>query len=198
MRWLLLGDSHMEALGPRLERMLRAGGAEHVAFVARRGQGVAAFLEDARALVRTHRPDVVLVELGANDGRWTTAEGASAFRARVAQLVATVESEGAKALWVGPPQATDPDAAARRPKVVAELRSTLPSLGVPFLDARPMTANLTRTDGVHFTGASYDTFAAGVAGWASRNARSRGWLWALAGAAAAGLGLGAWALTRGR
>src|SRR5690606_6311137 len=174
MRWLLIGDSHMEALGPRLERVLRAGGAEHVGVVARRGQGVAAF-DDVPALVAAHRPDVVLFELGANDGRWSTSEGAAAFRARVARLIASAEAAGAKALWVGPPQATDPDAAARRPKVVNELVGVLRALRVPFLDARPMTANLTRTDGVHFTMPSYDTFAAGVAAWASRNAKRSGW-----------------------
>jgi len=173
MRWLLIGDSHMQALGPRLTRIFRDAGAEDVVVVARPGRGVADFA-DLPEIVASARPDVVLIELGANDGRWSTAEGAGAFRARVALLVAAAERAGAKALWVGPPQATDPDAAARRPKVVAALSPVLSALRVPFLDARAVTRDLETRDGVHFTPAGYDVFAQRVAGWAARATVAKG------------------------
>lgn len=194
MRWLLVGDSHMQALGPRLQAIFGAAGAEEVIVEARPGRGVADFVDDLPALIARVRPDVVILELGANDGRWSTEEGASAFRARVARLVASAEGSGAQALWVGPPQATDPDAAARRPKVVAELLSVLPTLRVPFLDARPLTRSLPTRDGVHFLPAGYDVFAQGVAAWASQQHSKRKWWWLLGGAAVAGIGAGAWSL----
>jgi lysophospholipase L1-like esterase len=169
MRTVLLGDSHMEAAGlaPGLIDGLQGKrGLEIVAVHHGRGKGVRWYVTEGAdgqpsplaKILAAHRPELLVVGLGAND------TAADAFYGDLASFVDATKRAGAKVIWVGPPTATDARTDLRHRAVTDALRSTLPTYGVPFVDARGMTAQLQHApDGVHFTRTGYDTWARALA-----------------------------------
>ena len=158
MTLVLAGDSHMEAAGlaPGLVDGLRAEGIEPAAIHAHRGKGVRWYLDETRLdrILAELRPTILVVELGAND------TATPAYEDLLGQFVRKVKAAGAQIVWVGPPAATNPEVDARHRAVTTVQSFYLGEKGVPFIDARPMTADLDHArDGVHFTRAGYDEWA---------------------------------------
>lgn len=158
MRLVLVGDSHMEEAGlaPGLIDGLRAQGLEPIAVHALRGKGVRWFLDEGRLdrILEVHRPTMLVVELGANDTATNT------YERTLGEFVDKAKAAGARIVWVGPPHATNTEVGARHESVSAVQAFYLGEKGVPWIDSRPMTADLRHArDGVHFVRDSYDEWA---------------------------------------
>jgi len=162
---VIIGDSHVEALGPRLMRLLPGVGLQPLGYTARRGWSEARYKAagDVRAFARAHGvPDVVVFSLGGNNQNFN----ATTYRGTVETLLTAARRAGASQIvWVGPASGTPSvsaaaaDAAARHQRT-AELQATLmPTLGVHWVDSRPLTLGGNAPDGVHFTRTGYDTWA---------------------------------------
>jgi len=149
----IVGDSHMEALGPRLRTMLASKGARVVFVEARRGWSTARY---AATGLRIPQADIVLIELGGNDRPTSRASYASSIR-----TVLSFVPSGARVIWIGPAIETRTDI---DHDLVAELqRQIVPSLGAGWWDGRSMTraADL-RSDRLHFTSTGYDSWASKI------------------------------------
>ncbi len=164
----IVGDSHVQMLGPTLGRRLEAAGVEVAGYEARPGWSTARYqrsgdLQDV--LERAGRPEIVVVSLGGND----FVGSAETYYAQLAWVVDRARAAGAQQIvWLGP--ATSDEAAGARAAEVAlrhehnaELQAELlPALGVTWIDSRPMTEADHRRDGVHFTRAGYVRWAQGA------------------------------------
>jgi len=162
--YILIGNSHMEALGPRLKRALEQRGHRVTKVDARRGWSVPRWVRsgDLRRLrgVR-HR---VVVELGGNDGvppLPSRADHAEDIAAALDQLIDSGIISGPRdVIWVGPavadaPERTDHDAISQYQKTI------VPALGMKWVDSRPLTSkHLLRRDRIHFSREGYDQWAA--------------------------------------
>lgn len=186
-RWLLLGDSHLEAIGPKLRPLLAAKGIT-ARIIPRRGQGVNSFVDDEAVFraVQEFRPDVTVLFLGGNDGR----EDAASYRTKVQRLLGQVPNP----VWVGPWFASDPEVQGRHLRAGADIRAVTSRMRVPFLDGQihAPRAQL-RDDGVHYTAAGYQRIVDRIYPLLTSAASSFPWL-----PLVAGLGIGAaltwWAL----
>jgi lysophospholipase L1-like esterase len=148
----VLGDSHTQALGPRLKSRLP----EHrVRFEAFRGHST------DRAHGKASIPsgqDVVVLSLGGNDWGDKTAARAALVRAVEAR------NPGARIVWFGPFTAKRSDVDARHARQTRDQRAQLPGLGVRYYDTRPWSRTGHRSDRVHFTGTGYSRIADAMAG----------------------------------
>lgn len=171
MRFALVGDSHAQALWPRLSSALMAAGDQVVLSVASPGWSESRYLSDGRIadMLRDARPDRVLYELGGNN----RLKDPAAYATVLERLVELARAAGADVRWVGPGAAvTEPWAGAH--ETTAELQARLlEHLGVPWFDSRPVTQRDHRDDGVHFTGAGYDRWAAALLPYARDEALAR-------------------------
>jgi hypothetical protein len=115
----LVGDSMM-AVGLSATLMRQAADDSNLHFVKafRSGTGLARpdvfnWIDEYPGMVRSERPDVVLVAIGANDGQgfvvddkvqlFGTAAWCKTYQSRVANFLAMVESGGSRVVWVGLP-----------------------------------------------------------------------------------------------
>lgn len=208
MKWLTpgvkvawLGDSHTEALGPRLARTLpEATGASFVrAPTARRGWSVRRYVAagDVGALVRG--ADVAVVQLGGNDA--SLGVSADAHARDVASLLGQIRAAGVpKVIWVGPGLTGTAALEAARAPVRQAQAEIVSAAGQVWLDGTRMTtpAGLA-PDRVHHTRAGYEHWAAELLAHLKRvpEGGSHGLLWcgALL-AVVAGAGFFAWVVTR--
>jgi lysophospholipase L1-like esterase len=184
----LVGDSHMEALGPRLKRALLAAGARSVSVVARRGWSARRYVQsvEGRAQLRAAgRADLVFIDLGGNNQEFRP----GTYREQLRDLLEQV-GRPSRVIWIGPPASSmdrAPETAARHQKTAELQRSILPPWGVRWIDSRPFTRADWAPDGVHFTRAGYDR-------WAARLVKSfdatSGVIWLLAGILGVALVLG--------
>lgn len=176
MSVLFVGDSHMEALGPRLVRSFPGS---H--YIAHRGKGVAAYLDAGwlEQAVAQYRPSLVVIELGGNDG---FNRDVSRYRSQAATLAAQAQRAGARVLWVGPPYSKQGDVQSRH----AWASTVARSLPFPFFDSMRVTTAYHRDDGVHFSPHGYDVWAAEVVPFVRANEQpaGRGALYAAGGAVA--------------
>lgn len=186
-RWLLLGDSHLEAIGPRLRPLLAPRGITTRAIV-RRGQGVSSFVDDEEVFraVQELRPDATIIFLGGNDGR-----DDPEYQAKVRRLLSQVPNP----VWVGPWFASDSAVQRRHLRADGEIRSAASRAGIPYLNGQAFSPRAQLApDGVHYTQAGYATIAERIAP-ALLNAASSSFPWL---PLVAGLGIGAaltwWAL----
>ena len=154
---LLLGDSFVvSAFGVTLEHLLD----EHAALVGHRqgksSSGLARpdffnWFEEGRRQVAKHRPDLVVVMMGGNDGQdlaawgehpqvhWKTPRWPAAYRARMVAFVKSIQAPGRKVLWLGLP----PMGAPRFEKKVEFIRKLQREAlrgmkDVSYLDTRPL------------------------------------------------------------
>jgi len=187
----LLGDSHSEAIGPRLRERL----APTLQFEAFPGYST------ARAHAAAHVPsgqDLIVISLGGNDYGDQTAARASL----IAELRA--RNPHAAIVWVGPFHTAAPPPAEvreRHDQQAAAQAAHLPRLGVRWIDARAWHAEH-RPDLVHFTPAGYDAIADAIAAEIREPTRpprrlAAGGLAAAVGLAAVGLGALAFAMRHG-
>jgi uncharacterized protein len=122
---VLAGDSMM-AVGFGTGLMRKAGEDKKLRILRafKSGTGLARpdvfnWLDQYPAMVGSEKPDVVIVAIGANDGQSFVVDGRvlsfgseewrKTYQSRVANFLATVESTGARVLWVGlPPMRSEP------------------------------------------------------------------------------------------
>ena len=148
MRVYVLGDSHTQALGPRIASQ----SPDQVTYEAFPGHST------KRAHSKATIPrgqDVVVLSLGGNDfGDQRVARAA---------LVAAVRrrNPSARILWFGPFDASKhASAGPRHDEQAAAQRRQLRALGVIWVDTRPWSRSGHRGDNVHFTMPAYSRMAA--------------------------------------
>ena len=155
---LLVGDSHMEALGRALPPLLERQGLRVVHAEANRGKSTAWYVAEnrLRALVQQYRPDIVLIELGTND------QPHANYLQTLRSAVEQARSAGAKKIvWFGP--SYSPAIAERAEAIRIRQEGALPQLGVSWYDSWPMTTQGHAPDRVHFTLAGYRAWATSMA-----------------------------------
>ncbi len=122
---VLTGDSMM-AVGLGAGLMRKANDDKNLRIVRafKSGTGLARpdvfnWIDQYPAMLGSEKPDVVIVAIGANDGQSFVVDGKvvlfgseewrKVYQSRVADFLATVESTGARVLWVGlPPMRSEP------------------------------------------------------------------------------------------
>jgi hypothetical protein len=122
---VLTGDSMM-AVGLGAGLMRKANDDKNLRIVRafKSGTGLARpdvfnWIDQYPAMLGSEKPDVVIVAIGANDGQSFVVDGQvvlfgseqwrKAYQSRIADFLATVESTGARVLWVGlPPMRSEP------------------------------------------------------------------------------------------
>lgn len=146
----MLGDSHTEALGPRLKALL-GDGFRYEAFA-----GYSTARADAARKINPLNAETIFVSLGGNDfGDQSVARSKLVSKLRTGNLLAHI-------VWVGPFQSNDPtvdkrhlEQARSQQEQFSDLRS-----GVHWIDGRRLSTMLTHVaDGTHFTPASYSALA---------------------------------------
>jgi hypothetical protein len=122
---VLTGDSMMAVgLGAGLMRKANDDRNLHIVRAFKSGTGLARpdvfnWIDQYPAMLGSEKPDVVIVAIGANDGQSFVVNGKvvlfgsdewrKVYQSRVADFLATVESTGARVLWVGlPPMRSEP------------------------------------------------------------------------------------------
>jgi lysophospholipase L1-like esterase len=175
---VILGDSHVEGLGPELTRRLPAAGVDVLGVTARRGWSTDAYnrAHDVAQLVLAHGvPDLVVLSLGGN-GRPSSK---SSYERILRTMVDAVRSAGVRRIvWVGPATAlagAAADAQRRHEQNATWQGQLLPSMGVTWIDSRPMTRTGHAADKVHFTlmaGGGYPTWASALTPAIARAAAS--------------------------
>ncbi|HJL18993.1 MAG TPA: SGNH/GDSL hydrolase family protein [Sandaracinaceae bacterium LLY-WYZ-13_1] len=164
----IVGDSHVQMLGPMLTNRLEEAGVRVLGHEARPGWSTLRYQRrgDLREVLEAAgRPEVVVVSLGGND----IPASAEAYEAQLRWVVTQARAAGARHIvWLGP--ATSDASRGERARVVGARhernadwqRALLPRLGVTWVDSRPMTRRHHGRDGVHFTRAGYRAWSAGV------------------------------------
>lgn len=157
----LIGDSHAQAIWPRVQRALASTEYSVVLLEANPGWSEASYRSRAPELpaqLKQAAPNVVVFGLGGNAQK--TGE---AYAEDVRWLVAAAKDAGAKRIiWYGPATSVasiNLDAATRHERTADAQKILLPELGVEWYDSRPLTMTEHRSDGVHFTPAGYDRWA---------------------------------------
>lgn len=152
---IIVGDSHVEALGPALQERLGAD----VAYVAKRGYSSADYVKATDWQPQLAGHAVVVYVLSTNDA----AKGLSpiAIDAAWRSLIATAWNAGAKRIYiVGAPTFKDAALTAKALPVIAQLSTIIPKLGAYWIDGRPLsTKGPWGTDGIHQTIAGYGRWA---------------------------------------
>jgi lysophospholipase L1-like esterase len=178
MKVYALGDSHMQALGPRLQAHFSE---LHYEAFPGKGTAAAGALRDDSVSGK----DVVILALGGNDF------GDRAVERRV--LLDSLRARNPKAAfyWIGPFHSTRADVDPRHLRQSNDQRAQFAGSFVKWIDSRPWTATHA-PDGVHFTGSGYTELAKKIANSVSApRSMENNTLVALAGYAVVGL-LVAW------
>lgn len=196
-RVAVFGDSHMEALGPRLRRELPQLGIQLTNVEARRGWSTRRYLSSGDIPALTRGADVVVVELGGNDAAAHIGpEGHAADVDRVIRAVAP-----AKVIWVGPGVTLREDLETYRGPIRHAQKRVVESAGGAWIDSQPLTrtADL-RSDRVHFSPTGYDHWTSVLVPKLAqaRSGGGVGWAGPVAVTSAAALAFGAWLWSRRR
>lgn len=191
----IIGDSHMEALGPRLSRALPSQLGVGVTNVeARRGWSARRYLRETSIPQLVQGADVVIVELGGNDASARISPQAHA--SDVGEMIRLIGDK--RLVWVGPGVTQREDLRALRAPIRQAQRQVVRSAGGEYIDGRDVTRmSDLRADGVHFSGEGYDRMTSQLMPWlaAAGDAR-RWWIGATAVGAGALFALGAWYYSR--
>lgn len=141
---ILIGDSHAEGLGPHLQ----IAGLYYQRGVSTRG------LVLAWPGLPSGTADTVLVSLGTNDAPGSVADAMGA-----AVELFRSEAPAARIVWIGPPDVTRDDIAARVREVAERQSARAAELGIQWIDSSPLTQAGRAGDGVHYTAAGYQAWA---------------------------------------
>jgi lysophospholipase L1-like esterase len=152
-RIYMLGDSHTQALGPRVKTLLGAQGHE-VRFESFPGQGTR--LAHQKATIPSGM-DTVILALGGNDF------GLQGPAREKLSLDVRKKNPQAVIYWIGPAYATKADVGVRHDQQAENQREHLPRLGVYWFDSRPITRTGHGPDGVHFKPDAYSAWAKSIA-----------------------------------
>lgn len=200
MSWLLpgtrvalLGDSHMEALGPRLRRLLEDRlGVRVVNVEARRGWSTRRFVQSGDVPRLTAGVDVAIVELGGNDA--AAGIGGAAHAVDVKALLGQVRAP--RVIWIGPGVTKRSDLEAARGPIRDAQREAVEGHGAAWIDGQPLTRESElRRDRIHFSGDGYTAWAGRLLphlAKAPAGGLSLSWIAPAAFAGAAGLAAYAW------
>lgn len=164
----IVGDSHVQMLGPTLTHRLEDEGVEVAGYESRPGWSTRAYQRRGdltEVLEQAGRPEIVVVSLGGND--FVGSE--ESYFAQLAWIVDHARAAGAEEIiWLGPAH-TDAEAGevaartAERHERNANLQAELlPALGVTWVDSRPLTLEHHGRDGIHFTRSGYSAWAHGA------------------------------------
>lgn len=144
----VLGDSHTQALGPRIKTRFPEHSVRVEAF-----PGYSTDRAHGKASI-PYGQDLVVLSLGGNDFGDKTA----ARKNLVAALQA--RNPGAEIVWFGPFAApAHPTVGPRHDQQAEAQRRQLPLLGVRWYDTRPWSKTGHRADNVHFTASGYTNIA---------------------------------------
>lgn len=164
----IVGDSHVEMLGPMLTRRLEGAGARVLGHESRRGWSTARYRaagDLGRLLEERGRPELVIVCLGGNDRTSDPTEYAEELR----WIVDQARGAGAEEIvWIGPASSdatageTAAATGARHERNASWQSELVPALGVRWIDSRPVTLEHHGRDGVHFTRRGYAAWTDGV------------------------------------
>ena len=162
-RVVFVGDSHGEVLGPLLRTALLQRGATVPLVLANRGWSTSRYVASGELdRMRGARPDLVIYELGGNDGPVSAQAYAPALRA----AVGAARAAGAREIvWIGPARTAEgatPDTAVRHENNALYQESLLPQMAVRWIDSRRHTYGGHGRDGVHFSRAGYEAWAYGI------------------------------------
>lgn len=156
-RVVIIGDSHMEALGPRLRtRLPRVAGVTVQHVEPRRGWSAKRYRQSGIVPGITRGADVVIFELGGNDA------AANIQPAEHERDIAALMQQAAPAqvIWVGPGVTLRPDLEAARGPLRATQARVVPRLGGAWVDGQPMTRESDLApDRIHFRMAGYTYWA---------------------------------------
>lgn len=161
----LLGDSHMQALGPILEVMLEADGHRVIRKTANQGWSSARYLQSGLIRGALEGAELAIIELGGND-RYVAEIGIQGYAVQLAQVRA--QCPAPKVLWVGPGFTPDPEVGPDHNRAAAAQAKIVPKLpGCAWFDSRPYTQSGQRgtdttMERVHFTEAGYTAWASGI------------------------------------
>lgn len=198
-RVVIIGDSHMQALGPRLRTALpRVTGVEIVRVEARPGWSARGYVSAGDVPALTRGADVVVIELGGNDA--SNRIGPEAHARDVQALIRQVAP--AQVVWVGPGVTERPDLESYRGPIRMAQKRVVEAAGGVWVDSQPLTSKADlRADKVHYTiPGGYDRWAARLVPALAAAGATSGRAWAgpvLLGSAAA-VALGAWWWSRRR
>jgi len=154
----IVGDSHIEALGPALKRRLQAQGATVPIVMPRRGWSTRRFAgaADLGSRMRPHRLDVLIISLGGNDFQEPSLSRYLPQLERVAQMAKTAARQ---VIWLGPATSIAEPVKSRFNQLATWQESVLPQMGVEWVDSRRMTRAGHARDGLHYTRAGYEGWA---------------------------------------
>jgi len=164
----VVGDSHIERLGPMIDRAVADEGYTSLGHLARRGWSTGRYVREGdlvERLTEHGRPDIVVISLGGNDRCRNDAR----YREQLEWVVARVREAGAQRIvWLGP--ASSDMERSERAAFVGEWHERnadrqadiLPGLGVEWIDSRPMTREGHGMDGIHFTYGAYTAWCRGA------------------------------------
>lgn len=152
---MLLGDSLMEDLGPRLHRNMRTRKGLRFILSAKYSTGLCRpdifdWPAHMRDVMVQHKPDIVVVFIGANDGQpirhgntYTQTGGRkwrNAYHDKMKEIVDIAEAHGARVIWVGLPLM-----GGKYARLLNETAATQNEAGgmlpVTFVDTRPTLAD---------------------------------------------------------
>ncbi|MCB9592550.1 MAG: SGNH/GDSL hydrolase family protein [Sandaracinaceae bacterium] len=164
----VIGDSHVERLGPMIDRAVAEEGYESLGHLARRGWSASRYIREndmTERLTENGAPDIVVISLGGND----RCGNRVIYRKQLEWVVAEAREAGAQRIvWLGP-AASDMERSETSQMVgtwherSAEWQSEiLPELGVEWIDSRPMTQDGHGIDGIHFTVRAYRVWCQGA------------------------------------
>lgn len=155
-RVAIFGDSHMEALGPRLRAALESAGITVTNVVARRGWSLRGYVASGDIASIVQGADVVIVELGGNDA----AQRIDSMRHGADVEAALRQVGGRKVIWIGPGVTLREDLERYRGPIRAAQHVVLDREGHVWVDSQSLTRESDlRDDGVHFSSAGYDRWA---------------------------------------
>lgn len=162
----LIGDSHSQALWPNVRKALAGTDYEVVFSEANAGWAEHTYrsrMPDLPARLASAKPDVVVVELGANV---PYTRGTERYAEEMRWLLQVARDAGAsRIIWYGPPatsSSADPSITRNHEWATEQQAALLPSLGVEWYDPRDITRTGHRSDGVHFDSASYVRWAGDI------------------------------------
>jgi lysophospholipase L1-like esterase len=159
VRVALIGDSHSQAIWPRLSPLLISLGHDVVMERAEAGWSAKSYRDEGRLHLQLIEasPEIVIIELGANNFDFS-----DSYLENLRYMVEAAKQAGArKVLWFGPATVDSkiaPEHSIGHIKTAEMQSSFLPSMKTKWFDSQPWTLRDHGSDGVHFTNAGYDSW----------------------------------------
>lgn len=153
-----IGDSHMQGLKPRLERMIP--GANLLRIEARPGWSARRYARSGDVPRLTRGADVVVFELGGNDA----SAGISPIQHGEDVRKLIMQAQPAKVIWVAPGITGRSELEANRARLKPIQKKLVQAADGVWIDGHKLTdRKYLRSDLVHYTSAGYDAYAKALA-----------------------------------